>query len=380
MPFPLSLPLHPTVCRRRHRRGGPARSRRHGQKRCQPAAGKPRPRRPAGKKRQLGADLGSYSDCIEPGYPVHPTILKADDSANPARKRQASISRINAKLFIDPVCPFGYSASPALRAIEWRYRDQISWEMVLIGLTSPDGPSLPYTPPELAANMVPIRDRYGMPFALEPKQRSFTSARACQALVSVRIAQPGYEWKALRALQILFFNTPLLPDDDGQLIAALDTVPGLDGAAAVQAIDSPEVQEGYLVDWKEARTAGGGAGELQGKTADQGEGVRYTAPSVIFSRGEHRMEAVGFQPLEAYDVVVANLAPDMTRCEPAGGPMEALALYPGGLTTREIATVISPGDPVAASEDTEQQLIRLVGDGAVDRIPLGDDALWVARP
>lgn len=289
------------------------------------------------------------------------------------------MARIEAKLFIDPVCPFGYSASPALRALEWRYRDQISWEMVVIGLTSPDGPSLPYTPAELAANIVPIRDRYGMPFALEPKTRSFTSARACQALVAVRLGQPGYEWKALRALQILFFNTPLLPDEDAQLLAALETVPGLDAAAAIGAIDTPEVQEAYLVDWREARTAAGGAGELQGKTADTGEGVRYTAPSVIFSSGDRRLEAVGFQPLEAYDVVVANLAPDMTRCGPAEEPLEALGLYPGGLTTREIATVLSPDDPVAASEGTEQQLIRLVGDEAVERVPLGNDALWIAR-
>jgi len=289
------------------------------------------------------------------------------------------IARVNAKLFIDPVCPFGYSASPALRAIEWRYRDQVAWEMVLIGLTAPGGASLPYTPPELAANMVPLRDRYGMPFALEPKERVFTSARACQAIVSVRINQPGFEWRALRALQLLFFNTPLLPDDDGQILSALQTVPELDAAAAMGAIDSPQVQEAYLTDWKESRTAAGGAGELQGKTADNGEGVRYTAPSVIFSRGENVIEAVGFQSLEAYDLAVANLAPDLSRCEPAGDPMEALTLYPAGLTTREIATIVSPDDPANGSVAAEQQLIRLVGQDAVSRVPLGNDALWIAR-
>jgi len=290
-----------------------------------------------------------------------------------------TIATVNAKLFIDPVCPFGYSASPALRAIEWRYRDQITWELVMIGLTSPGGASLPYTPPELAANMVPLRDRYGMPFALEPKERVFTSARACQAIVSVRLWQPGFEWRALRALQLLFFNTPLLPDDDGQILSALETVPGLDAAAAMKAIDSPEVQAAYLTDWKESRTAAGGAGELQGKTADNGEGVRYTAPSVIFSRGDEILEAVGFQPLEAYDLAVANLAPDLNRSEPAPGPIEALALYPAGLTTREVATTVAPDDPEAASVKTEQQLIRLTGEGAVSRVPLGNDALWMAR-
>jgi hypothetical protein len=53
---------------------------------------------------------------------------------------------IRATLFIDPVCPWGYSAGPALRTIEWRYRDQIAWEMVLIGLSSPGGPPPPGEP------------------------------------------------------------------------------------------------------------------------------------------------------------------------------------------------------------------------------------------
>ncbi|MEO6866661.1 MAG: DsbA family protein, partial [Gaiellales bacterium] len=41
---------------------------------------------------------------------------------------------ISATLFSDPGCPFGYSANPALRALEWRYRDQLDWQLVMIGL------------------------------------------------------------------------------------------------------------------------------------------------------------------------------------------------------------------------------------------------------
>ncbi len=42
---------------------------------------------------------------------------------------------INATLFSDPACPWAYSASPALRVIEWRYGEQIEWKLVVIGLT-----------------------------------------------------------------------------------------------------------------------------------------------------------------------------------------------------------------------------------------------------
>ncbi len=47
------------------------------------------------------------------------------------------MSKITARLFTDPSCPWGYSASPALRRIEWRYRDQIDWQLVTIGLSDP---------------------------------------------------------------------------------------------------------------------------------------------------------------------------------------------------------------------------------------------------
>ncbi|MFM9055042.1 MAG: DsbA family protein, partial [Solirubrobacterales bacterium] len=152
---------------------------------------------------------------------------------------------ITATFFIDPVCPWGYSASPALRVLEWRYRDQLAWEMVLIGLSRPGDSPLPFTPTQLAALMVQFRDRFGMPFALEPKARPSTSSRACEAIVACREVSPGSEWKALRALQLLFFNTPLLPDEDEQIASALGTVEGLDVDAVMEAIDTKRVQAAY---------------------------------------------------------------------------------------------------------------------------------------
>ena len=79
-------------------------------------------------------------------------------------------------------------------------------------------------------------------------------------------------------------------------------------------LDSDEVSEAYERDRAEARTAAGSASELQGKTAASDGPVRYTAPSVVFEcDGRDRLEAGGFQPVEAYDVLVANLDPALSR-------------------------------------------------------------------
>ena len=286
------------------------------------------------------------------------------------------MAQIKALLFNDPSCPFGYSASPALRTLEWRYRDQIEWHLAVIGLSDHEHP-LPYPLDVLTGFYFDFRERYGMPFAIEQKGRPYTSARACQVITAARLVAPGSEWRVLRTLQLLQFNTPLLLDDDAQLIEALGTVPGLDAASVMEIVDSPEVQAAYQEDYAHARTAAGGATHLQDKTASAGDGHRFTAPSVIFEEGDRRVEVGGFQPVEAYDVVIANLEPGLTRMAPAEDPLEVLSLYPAGLTTQEVAAVMTQGMDRPDRTEAERALVLLLGEGKVKRVPLGNDALWV---
>lgn len=286
------------------------------------------------------------------------------------------MAQIKALLFNDPSCPFGYSASPALRILEWRYRDQIEWHLAVIGLSDPENPS-PFTPAQLAGFQFEFRDRHGMPFSIEPKSRPMTTSRACKVIVAARLLAPGSEWRVLRTLQLLNFNTPLLLDDDAQLAQALETVPGIDPAEVMDSLDSVEVEDAYQDDWTQARSAAGTPGELQGKTSQSPGGVRYTAPSVIFEKGDQRIEAAGFQTIEAYDLAVANLDPTLIRTEPAEDPLEVLDLYPGGLTTREVAAVMTPAMKPIDHSGAEQRLVELLGENQVRRVPLGSDALWL---
>jgi hypothetical protein len=167
-------------------------------------------------------------------------------------------------------------------------------------------------------------------------------------------------------------------EDDEMLRDVLREVPGVDAEAIVAALDSPEVTAAYEADKAETRKAAGSAAELQGKTATTDGPVRFTAPSIVFRSNGTSLVAGGFQPVEAYDILVANLDPTLTRYAPPETPEPLLGAFPGGLTTQEVAALMTHGNDAPDRQAAEAALIELVADGKAARRPLGDDALWLA--
>jgi 2-hydroxychromene-2-carboxylate isomerase len=281
--------------------------------------------------------------------------------------------------FTDPGCPWAWSASPSLAVLRWRYGDQLEWRHTMIGLAE-DGSVYDrrgYSALKMAAGQVRFR-RYGMPFSPVPKGRVAGTSRACRAIVAARRQDPALEWAALRALQFLQFCSADLLDDDEAIERALSTVPGLDAAAAVAAIDDPGVRADYDADRAAARTAQGSPAEAQGKTATSDGPVRYTAPSLVFERRGRRLEAGGWQTCGAYDVLLANLDPTLERRPPAQDVAELLEAFDHGLTTAEVAAVMAlPPDELSDREAAEIALLALVDDGRAVRVAIGDDALWL---
>ncbi len=284
---------------------------------------------------------------------------------------------ISLTLYNDPACPWAYSERPALRVLEWRYGDQLAWELVLIGLTEDRSQyeSRGYTPLRGALGQLSFR-RYGMPFSPAPKPRLSGTARACRAVVAARLLSPGTEWVVFRALQLANFTSPILLDDDEHLRTVLSRVPGIDADAVVDRLDAPDVTEAYDRDRARARNAAGTPAELQGKTATSDGPVRYTAPSVVLSAGGHEFVAGGFQPVEAYDVLIANLDPTLDRRPAPETPAPLLTHFPEGLTTQEVAALLASGNNAPDRVAAERALIELVASGEAAREPLGDDALW----
>ncbi len=284
---------------------------------------------------------------------------------------------ISATLYTDPGCPWAYSEIPALRVIEWRYGRQLDWRLVMVGLSEDASryAQRGFTPLRGVTVQLRFRERYGMPFAAAPKERLSATSRACRVVVAARLGQPGSEWRVLRALQLANFTTPLVLEDDTQLAAAL-TVAGLPGSQLVARIDDPDVVEAYERDRAETRTAKGSPAELQGKTRVSDGPVRYSAPSVVFERDGLRLTAGGFQPVEAYDVLIANLDATLERRPPPETPEPLLECFPDGVTTQEVAALLANGNDSPDRMRAEAALLELVAAGKAARQPLGDDALW----
>lgn len=290
------------------------------------------------------------------------------------------MSSLSVTHITDPGCPFAYSAMPFLTALQWRYGDQLRWRHVMIGLAEDrtQYEERGYTPLKMAQGNRMFR-RFGQPFAREPKPHVAATARACRAVVATRLTQPALEEAVFRALQFTQFTTTLPLDEDAALRDALDRVPGVDADAILAQLDSTAVTEAYDADRAEARTAAGSPTEFQGKAAQTDGPVRYTAPSLIFATEDGRtLEAGGFQPLEAYDVVIANLDASLTRRPAPADVAELVRAFPAGLTTREVAVVLAM-DSFAAPDDlaAEDRLLELVARGDALAEPLGDSTLWI---
>jgi 2-hydroxychromene-2-carboxylate isomerase len=287
-------------------------------------------------------------------------------------------ARVSVTHFSDPGCPWAYSASPAFAVLHWRYGDQLEWRLTMIGLaeTAQRYIDRGYTPTAQARGYRRFR-RFGMPFTTEPRERVPATARACRAVVAVRLTRPALEEATFRALQFAHFTSTIVFDTDEGVRAALEAVPGLDPDEIVGMLDAEEVTQAYERDRAEARTAAGSPTEFQGRAANSDGKVRYTAPSLVFRHTDGRvLEAGGFQPVEAYDVVIANLDQTLARRAPAGDVLDVLRAFPYPLATAEVAAVMAAHltlpDPIAA----EDALIEAAGAGAVRRYGVGDGALW----
>jgi 2-hydroxychromene-2-carboxylate isomerase len=291
------------------------------------------------------------------------------------------VPAITAIHFTDPACPWAYSFRPAYARLRWRFGDQVDWRLVLIGL-SESGDAYErrgYTPDRLVDTQHRFSKRFGMPFSFERKPRMAGTSRACRAIVAARELDPQVGEAALRALQLLQFTTPRLLDDDDDLRVALAGVPGLDADAVVDRIDDPEILELYEADRAHARSAEGRPTHVQDRHATTDGPVRYTAPSVIFEQNGRSLEVGGFQPFEAYDTALANLDPTLARRPAPADLLEALAEFPEGLVTAELASVMRPSDLAEPDlEGTAAELAELEESGSVTRDPAGVDAIWRA--
>ena len=99
--------------------------------------------------------------------------------------------------------------------------------------------------------------------------------------------------------------------------------------------------------------------------------MRYTAPSIRFTNRQGvTLEAGGFQSFEAYDVLIANLDQSLTRRAPATDAAEVLNAFPDGLTTAEVALIMTEDKYTPDLNKAEDSLIAAIDAEAATRLPL----------
>ena len=278
----------------------------------------------------------------------------------------------------DPGCPFAYSAEPSITALRWRYGDQLDWRTVMIGLAErpEEYERRGYTALWMTQAWLAFR-RHGMPFTTEVRPRVLATGTACRALVALRLDAPALVPAALRALRLAWFTTTLMLDQPDGLERALQAVPGLDARAVLDRLGDADVEDAYWDDRELARSAAGSPAAAQGKTASTDGPERYTAPTLIFERDTGPLVAGGFQPLEAYDLLLVNAAPDLERRGPAETVREALSEFPEGLTTREAALLRAPEGSDPDDLAAAAELIELAHRGRARQLQMGSGVLWL---
>jgi protein-disulfide isomerase-like protein with CxxC motif len=281
--------------------------------------------------------------------------------------------------FSDPGCPWAWSNGPAFAVLQWRYGDQLEWRHVMIGLSeNAEHHRRRGTTGESQARNYRSFRRRGMPFATEPRERLHPTWPMCRVVVATRRLAPEREWAVFRAFQFAQFASALTLDEPDGLEQALAWVPGIDAAALLTAAAELETEELFAADRALARSAAGGATEFQDRSATTHEGeIRFTAPSLVLEAEDGRsLEVGGFQPLEAYDVAVANLDRTLERRPRAEDAADVLEAFPDGLTTAEVAAVMAPHLQPPDRDGAEDSLIAAVAAGSAERRPFGNDALW----
>ena len=270
--------------------------------------------------------------------------------------------------FTDPGCPWAFSAEPARRRLDWLYGEGLVWRTRMVGLaeTRDEQFEKGLTPEKMARNFKQISCDHGMP--IDTRERDAVSATidSCRAVVATRLHAPERERQLLRCLRVEYFAGGML--DDPSLIRSAAGTAEIDPDELERWMADEETARNLHEDMEAARAPMPAARALDHKLANWSGGRRYTCPSYEIERLSDgvRISVPGFQPFAAYDVVLANLLPELERREPPDDAAEVLRWARTPLASQEVATIMDISRP-----DAREALGRVASERHV-----GADGYW----
>ncbi len=267
--------------------------------------------------------------------------------------------------FTDPACPFAFSTEPIRQRLRWHYGDQLTWIDRMIVLTLEPGEA-----EKLAGGAPGLQRAYGMPIEPSPHPRPASSEPACRAVVAARLNAPDAAGALLRRLRIETMAGGLL--DDPELIAAAARDAGLDPADLDRWSATPEVAGALASDIAAARSPSPAARAVDHKLGGPPTQRRYSAPSyeLVNTQTGQTLAIPGFNPVETYEMAIANLAPELTRRALPADVEELLRWAAEPLATAEVVAVTQ----------LDPQLARAALARVAHALPMGADCYWELDP
>jgi hypothetical protein len=187
---------------------------------------------------------------------------------------------------------------------------------------------------KLAEGAPGLQRAHGMPIDPAPLSRPASSEPACRTVVAVRLNAPEREEALLRRLRVAAMQLALL-DEPAVIAAAVEDV-GLDAETVAGWVESDAVGRELERDIAAARDPSPAARALDHKLGGPPGARRYSAPSYLIGD----VAVPGFNPIETYETVIANRAPQLPRRPPPASVGEVLEWASEPLATAEIALIM----------------------------------------
>ena len=261
----------------------------------------------------------------------------------PCENRDA-LAELTITDYTDPGCPCAWSAEPYRRRLQWLYGDPLEWQVRMVVLAD-DGSVYEdkgFTAERMSDSFRNLGARYHMPIDTSLRPRMAGTIPACRAVVAVRRHRPELEAALLRALRVLHFA-----GEAARRAVHAARPPSASGWTPPTSRPGWPSRDRALLARTSPRRATprrrAGAGP---QLAPSEGGRRYTCPSYEIVRARQATAGrvvPGFQPFAAYEVAVANVAPDASRREDPADVLELLDWAGEPLATREVAVVCEIG-------------------------------------